>query len=166
MFRNILLNFFFSLPFSTRAFWLKRKLLNFLKIKTGTGARITGQLKFFGRGDVIFGDECWLGIGCQFYIPDGISVLIGARCDIGPEVIFQAGTHENGDSNRRAGLGLAHNIEVGPGSWLGVRTTLLPGVILGPGTIVAAGAVVLPGKYPPNVLLAGVPARIIKELGI
>lgn len=164
MIRNLLLNFFLAFPFATRGFWLKRKLLNFLMISTGSGACITGHLKFFGRGSVSFGSDCWIGIGCRFYIPEGISVIIGDRCDIAPEVIFQAGTHKNGSARRRAGTGTASSIDVGPGSWIGVRSTLLPGVKLGAGTVVAAGAVVKTGEYPPHVLLAGVPARIIKVL--
>ena len=49
------------------------------------------------------------------------------------------------------------------GAWLGARCTILPGVTVGEGAIVAAGAVVH-RDVAPNTLVAGVPARVVKEL--
>ena len=46
--------------------------------------------------------------------------------------------------------------------WIGSNATILPGVTIGDGAIVAAGAVV--AKYvPPNTVVGGVPAKIIKH---
>ncbi|WP_281269179.1 DapH/DapD/GlmU-related protein [Thiocapsa rosea] len=67
-----------------------------------------------------------------------------------------------GDSSRRAGPGASEDIEVGDGAWIGAGAMLLPGVSIGDGCVVAAATVVLKGHYPPNVLLAGNPARIAK----
>lgn len=49
--------------------------------------------------------------------------------------------------------------------WLGIGSIVLPGVEIGEGAIVGAGAVVTT-NVPPKTLVAGVPARIIKELDI
>ncbi len=54
---------------------------------------------------------------------------------------------------------------IGRNSWIGVNATILPGVTVGEGAIVAAGAVVTK-DVPPRTLVAGVPARIVKELNI
>ena len=47
--------------------------------------------------------------------------------------------------------------------WLGARVTICPGVTIGEGAIVGAGAVVTK-DVPPRTVVAGVPAKIIKEL--
>ena len=46
--------------------------------------------------------------------------------------------------------------------WVGANATILPGVTIGRGSIVAAGSVVTK-SVPPNVIVAGVPARFIGE---
>ena len=48
---------------------------------------------------------------------------------------------------------------------VGMNSTLLEGCEVGPNSIVAAGSVVLEGeKTPPRVLLAGVPAKSVRNL--
>lgn len=128
----------------------------------GNNTRITGDIKFYGHGDFSIGANCWLGIGCKFYISTNAAVSIGDNCDIAPEVKFVTGSHVIGDIKRRAGDGYADNIYVGPGSWIGIGCTILPGVVIGQGSMIAAGTVVTQGEYPANVLLAGVPAKVIK----
>lgn len=54
---------------------------------------------------------------------------------------------------------------IGRNVWVGVNATILPGVTIGKGAIVAAGAVVTK-DVPPRTLVAGVPAKIVKELNI
>ena len=47
--------------------------------------------------------------------------------------------------------------------WVGVNAIILKGIIIGKGAIVAAGAVVTK-NVPPNTLVAGNPAQVVKEL--
>ena len=53
---------------------------------------------------------------------------------------------------------------VGEKSWLGMNSVLLPGVNLGPHSVVAAGAVVNKSYPDGYVVLAGVPAKVIRSL--
>ena len=53
-------------------------------------------------------------------------------------------------------------IAIGDHVWIGMRAMILKGVTIGSGAIVAAGAVVT-RDVPPNTLVAGNPARIIRE---
>jgi len=53
-------------------------------------------------------------------------------------------------------------VRIGPGSWLGVRSTVLRGAVLGEGTVVAAHAVVR-GSHPPGAVLAGTPATMVAD---
>jgi acetyltransferase-like isoleucine patch superfamily enzyme len=52
---------------------------------------------------------------------------------------------------------------LGPGVWLGACTVILPGVTIGAGSIVAAGAVVT-ADVPVDVIMAGVPAKVVHSL--
>nr|WP_277603488.1 acyltransferase [Acinetobacter dispersus] len=51
---------------------------------------------------------------------------------------------------------------IGKDAWLGANCIILPGVTIGDGAIVAAGSVVTK-DVPTNVLVGGIPAKIIKE---
>lgn len=53
-------------------------------------------------------------------------------------------------------------VVIGDRVWLGEHVCVLPGVHIGSGTVVAAGAVVTQ-DLPENVIVAGVPARVIKR---
>lgn len=53
-------------------------------------------------------------------------------------------------------------IQIGNHVWIGARAIILKGVTIGDGVVVAAGAVVTK-DVPPNTLVGGVPAKIIKE---
>jgi maltose O-acetyltransferase len=53
---------------------------------------------------------------------------------------------------------------VGAGTWIGTRSTILGGASIGAASIVAASATVLPKDYGPNCLLAGLPAKIVRQL--
>ena len=54
-------------------------------------------------------------------------------------------------------------IKVGNNAWFGGNVTILPGVTLGDNVVVAAGAVVTK-SFGDNVVLAGNPAKVIKEI--
>jgi acetyltransferase-like isoleucine patch superfamily enzyme len=71
--------------------------------------------------------------------------------------------HEMGPSASRCGRLVAAPIEVGDGVWLASRVTILPGVAVGKGAVVAAGAVVTQ-DVAPDTLVAGVPAKFIRDL--
>ena len=51
-------------------------------------------------------------------------------------------------------------------SWIGGHAVINPGVVLGDNTVVAAGAVVTRSFPQGNVVLAGVPARVVKEIPV
>ena len=54
-------------------------------------------------------------------------------------------------------------IHIKRNAWLGAAVTVMPGVTIGENSIVGAGAVVT-HDVPDNVIVAGVPARFIKNI--
>jgi len=116
------------------------------------------------------GNPCpYLSIGAYTIITGplrvdlGAPVRIGAYVRIGHDVTLLTITHAVGSKELRSGKSEAWGIEIGDGAWLASRVTVLPKVRIGAGAIVAAGAVVT-RDVPPNTLVAGVPARVIRTL--
>nr|WP_288788550.1 DapH/DapD/GlmU-related protein [uncultured Fibrobacter sp.] len=56
-------------------------------------------------------------------------------------------------------------VKIGNRVWIGNNATILKGTEIGENSVVAAGAVVS-GKFPANVILGGVPAKIIGEVHV
>ena len=110
-------------------------------------------------GDITIGDDVFINRDC--YVRP--HVTIGDRVNIGPFVRLITDTHEVGPHERRAGAVRHDPIIVGAGSWVGASSTVLAGVTIGAGAIVAAGSVVT-DDVPDDVLVAGVPARVVKRL--
>ena len=54
-------------------------------------------------------------------------------------------------------------VRIKKGAWIGANATILPGVTIGKNVIVAAGAVVNK-DVPDNMIVGGVPAKIIKSI--
>ena len=90
-------------------------------------------------------------------------VTIGNRVNIGPFARLITDTHEIGSAHRRAAKSIFPPIVVEDGVWIGAGATVLGGVTVGSGSIVAAGAVVTK-DVPPNSVVAGIPAQVVKTL--
>jgi len=162
--RNPLANLILALLPATRCFPLKQRLLALLGFELGNGCKLTGGVKFYGRGRIVIGEQSWVGLGCVFIVAPDAPITIGARCDVAPSVIFHTGSHRVGDAQRRAGEGYSAAITVGDGSWIGTGSVLLGGATVGDSSIVAAGATLRAGDYPRDALLAGCPAVLKKVL--
>jgi maltose O-acetyltransferase len=162
--RHVIANMLLSCMPTTRLFAVKRIALIVLGYKIGLRTRICGRVRIHGNGSLSIGNDSWIGIGCEFFITPEAGVTIGDQCDIAPHVHFITGTHDMGGPERRAGTGRSLPIMISDGTWIGTRSTILPGAVVGAASMVAAGAVV-PGKcYPEHALLAGVPAVVKKSL--
>lgn len=147
----------------TRMFRTRRFAYSVAGVDVPSGVRLSGGARIH-YANVGIGTGTWVGYGSQLISTRSAAIQIGTNCDLGPEVMLVVGSHELGAPRRRAARGLSSPIDIGEGTWLGARSTILGGARIGAGSVVAAGALVLPGDYPANSLLAGVPARVVKEL--
>lgn len=108
-------------------------------------------------------------VGDNFYsnydliILDCREVRIGHNCMIAPRVSIFTATHPIDAGTRVAGFEFAKPVTIGENVWIGGHAVINPGVTIGDNVVVAAGAVVTT-DVPDNVVVAGVPARILRNL--
>lgn len=114
------------------------------------------------------GDGTTVGHGCGFAI--GKSITIGRHCLIAAGVqMLDSSGHPLDPTKRLAGAPPDSDdvkpIVIGDNVWIGDQAKIMPGTTIGDGAVVAAGSVV-GGHVPPNVLVAGYPARKLRDLTI
>ena len=160
-FRLYLYNLIVRLLPETRFFRFKVAFLRWCGATVGKNVRICSSAKIQGNGQVIIGDDIW--IGSQTLLMSTSKIQLGSHIDIAPQVSILTGTHElNCASGRAAGRGISLDIQIGDGVWLGACSKILPGVTIGNSTMVAAGSVVTRDQ-PSHSLVAGVPAVVKKS---
>lgn len=89
----------------------------------------------------------------------GSTIEIGYGCAIGRDVVIRS---YDGHTIERNGYAISAPIKIGNKVWIGQGAQILKGVTIGDGAIIAAGAVVTK-DVPSNVIVGGVPAKIIQE---
>jgi serine acetyltransferase len=108
------------------------------------------------------GDRCVIGRGSN--IIAHYSIDIGDDVYTGPYVYITDQNHSYADPDQPIGAQWPVNtaVRIGAGSWLGTGAVILPGSDIGRNVVVAAGAVVR-GEIPDRCVVAGIPARVIRE---
>jgi len=119
-------------------------------------------------GDVEIGPESSVWYGCILR-GDVHGIRIGARTNLQDGTICHGQLDEFSvtiEDEVSAGHGaVLHGCTVRRRALIGIRASVLNGAEIGESAIVAAGAVVPPGmQVPPRTVVAGVPARVIREL--
>jgi maltose O-acetyltransferase len=137
-------------------------------IEEGTtilGELTLGDLAVVGRrvsieGPVTLGYGASIREGCIAISHTTFEDWVG----ISSNVHFITFTHDIGDITRRVGKIKFKPILVRAGTWIGTRTTVLPGVTIGVGCVIGAGSLVT-RDIPDNSLAVGRPAQVIRKLG-
>lgn len=109
--------------------------------------------------NIRIGKDVFINSGCRFQDQGGI--VIGDGALIGHNVVLATINHDLEPQKRRDNIFAP--ITIGKSVWIGANATVLPGVRIGDGAVVAAGAVVTK-DVPENVVVGGVPARVLKEI--
>ena len=171
------------------AFWVTwYKLRLGKRVQFGRNFVTNGKLVIRGRGRVIFGDNvnAWchaeknvliayaphsriiVGDGARLSgagVQSNLRVTIGPRCMVSSTIIIDSDFHQLDPVLRHdstvpvpcAPVVLEENV------WVGGQSAILKGVTVGENSVVAFRAVVTK-DVPPNVVVAGNPARVIKQL--
>jgi len=165
--------------------WFKWRLGD--RVQFGRNFETNGRLVIQGPGRVVLGDniKAWCHAEKNVlitYTPDsritvgsgtrlnGAGIMaytqidIGPRCILGSTIVFDSDFHPLDPAHRHdldapvscAPIRIAENV------WLGGQSAVLKGVTVGENSVVAFRAVAS-SDVPPNVVVAGNPARIVKR---
>lgn len=133
-----------------------------VKIGAYSNLLSTSHFSKYGKG-LKMGNNSAIGDFTHFGAPGGIE--IGNDVIMGSYISFHSENHNFSDTSkliREQGV-TSKGIKLGNNIWVGAKATFLDGCEVGDNSVVAAGAIVN-GVYPPNVILGGVPARVIKTI--
>lgn len=131
-------------------------------------------LKSIGE-DVYFepGLRCEFGynisIGNHFYanfdciMLDGGGIEIGDNVLFGPRVGIYTSNHAIDWWERANGACYAKPVKIGNNVWVGASVNINQGVVIGDNTVIGSGSVITK-SIPANVIAAGNPCRVIREI--
>jgi acetyltransferase-like isoleucine patch superfamily enzyme len=139
-------------------------------LEIGRRARVElGRWSWLGHGTKIRCHEGVVSIGAKTVIGQECTisayqhVSIGRECVIADRVMlidFDHGVVEVDRPIRLQGI-YKRDVRVGNNVWIGYGACILRGVTIGDNAIVGTSAVVT-GDVPPNAVVAGIPARVIR----
>lgn len=141
-----------------------KKLILADGVKIGAYSLITctSHITKYGIGLKI-GNNSAIGDFAHFGASGGIE--IGNDVIMGSYISFHSENHNFSDTTkliREQGV-TSKGIQLGNNIWVGAKATFLDGCVIGNNSVVAAGAVVS-GVFPDNVVIGGVPAKILKPI--
>jgi maltose O-acetyltransferase len=128
---------------------------------TGEYVNVNGRLSVDYGVNIHVGEHFYANY--NFTVLDNAKVIIGKNAMIGPDVGIYTINHPLKIKDRLKPLGIAKPVTIGDNVWIGGHATICPGATIGNGVVVAAGAVVTK-DVPDNVVVAGVPAKVIKKI--
>jgi maltose O-acetyltransferase len=141
---------------------VRDRLLRELLGEVGEGVVVRPPFYCDYGSHIAIGSRTFLNYDCVLL--DVAPIRIGAACQLATRVQLLTATHPVDPEPRRLGWESAEPIELGDNVWLGGGAVVCPGVSIGEGTVVGAGAVVT-RDLPAGVVAAGVPARVVREIG-
>jgi len=118
-------------------------------------------------GDVTLGEDVGIWFSCVVR-GDDAPLTVGRRTNVQDLTMIHADTGVPNVIGEEVTIGhrcVLHGARVGDRSLIGMGAILLGGSVVGEEAIVAAGAVVREGfEVPPRTLVAGVPAKILRDV--
>ena len=155
--QNIVLPFLEFLPPMFRSVVFK-----LLFCKLGKNPMIDYRCYFRYPRKITIGDNVSINRGCEFYPSHAIKnaqIIIGNNVTIAPNVVFFGA----GQNIHLEGLpDIAKTICVHNGVYIGGNSTIRYGVTIGENSVIAAGSVVVK-DVPPNVVVGGNPAKVLRR---
>uniref|UniRef100_A0A7S4HVL1 Maltose/galactoside acetyltransferase domain-containing protein n=1 Tax=Vannella robusta TaxID=1487602 RepID=A0A7S4HVL1_9EUKA len=139
----------------------RKEILRDLFGSIGTEITVEPSFRCDYGSNIYVGENFYMNFNCV--ILDVAPVTMGNNVFIAPNVQIYTATHPITAKERISGLELGKAITIGDNVWLGGNCVICPGVTIGNNAVVGAGAVVVK-DVPCNVVVAGNPAKIIKQI--
>lgn len=113
-----------------------------------------------GGNEIRIGRNVFINQNCTFYDLGGLDIADDVM--IGPNVNIITASHPLEPSQRRTTT-IGKPIVIERNVWIATGATIIGGVTIGENSVVAAGSVVTK-NVPPNTLVGGNPARVIRSI--
>lgn len=94
---------------------------------------------------------------------DDTHIYVGDYTMFGPNVVIATGGHPLLPELREKGYQYNASVRIGKNCWIGAGVIIVPGITVGDNVVIGAGSVVTK-DIPSNVLAAGNPCRILREI--
>ena len=115
----------------------------------------------WGLRHVHVGSDVYFNFGAGFV--DDADIVIGDRCQFGPNVTICTAEHPLDAGLRAQGLQYNLPVHIGSDVWVGAGAIILAGVTIGDGAIIGANSVVT-HDVPAFSVAVGIPAKVVKQL--
>ncbi|WP_338021913.1 sugar O-acetyltransferase [Amphibacillus cookii] len=139
----------------------RQDILKTLLGSTGENVYIEPNIRFDYGYNTHVGDNFFANFDCT--ILDVCEVRFGDNCMLAPGVQIYTATHPLDPIERNSGKEYAKPITIGNNVWIGGSAVINPGVKIGDDAVIASGAVVTK-DVPARVVVAGNPAKVIKQI--
>jgi galactoside O-acetyltransferase len=126
---------------------------------TGANVRLRMPVVVYDPAQLTIGDDVDIGEFVVLRASGGLR--LGSRVLVAASAVLTTRGHP--EAPPRYGRVVDAPIVIEDDVWIGASAVVLPGVTVGRGSIVAAGAVVTE-DVAPNTVVAGVPARVLREI--
>ena len=138
----------------------------FRNIRLGNGVGLNRHSSLYAaRGEITLGNRVFLGDFSSINANDA-RIVIGNDVAIGPMTLIQGANHKFDDRNMPI-IDQGHVesfVVIEDNVWIAAHCTIVPGVRIHRGAVVGAGSVVTK-DVPPDAVVAGTPARVLRFRG-
>lgn len=116
----------------------------------------------FGCRHVHVGNNVYGNFGVTFV--DDADIFVGDCVMLAPHVVIATAGHPVLPALRERGMQFNRSVHIGRNVWIGAGAVVLPGVSVGENSVIGAGSIVTK-DIPPDVVAAGNPCRVLREIG-
>lgn len=139
----------------------RKKLFRKLFGQTGSDFFIENTFTCDYGYNIYWGENAYANFDCIFL--DAAPIYIGKNVMLAPAVKVFTATHPIDYKLRNSGIEYAKQIVINDNVWIGGGAIINPGVSIGENTVIGSGSVVTK-DIPANVVAAGNPCRVIREI--
>lgn len=151
------------MPGCMMANWFRARLAKAIFLRTGKNISVHSGVSFGSGVNIQLGHNSSLNRDCWI----ANDTIIGADVMMGPAVVILSGSHNFSRTDipmREQGAPLRRPVMIGDDVWIGARSIILPGVVVGSHSVIGAGSVVTK-DVPEWGIVGGNPARVIRYRG-
>lgn len=113
---------------------------------------------------IVIGNSTYMDGNCEFCVADGTEIRMGSNCMLARNVSIRTTDSHCLMSENGTILNIAQNINIRNHVWLGLDSLILKGSHIPDGCVVGARSIVTSKlNAPPKSVIAGTPAKVIKE---